>query len=206
MAQTQITDKNLAMSGTMPAWDGSALTSLSAANITGTLPAIDGSALTNLPAGGITEADMWRLTADFSGNATPISTNLARVGSTDFSVLGSGMSQVNGVFSFPSTGHWKIEYHCYITSTVHSQTSGGNIRTSQDGGSSFHYTTQSRSGIYDMSPSFPSEANSFATCIFDVTNVTTHKVDFVFGSGQGLEVCKGHGAFSWTYMVFIKLA
>ena len=40
------------LSGSLPAIDGSNLTSIPAANLTGSLPAIDGSALTNLPAGG----------------------------------------------------------------------------------------------------------------------------------------------------------
>jgi len=51
----KVSDKMLADTGTMPAWDGSALTSLAAGNMTagGAFPAIDGSALTNLPAGGV---------------------------------------------------------------------------------------------------------------------------------------------------------
>ena len=44
-----ITAAMLAASGTLPAWNGSALTNLDAANLTGALPAIDGSALTNQP-------------------------------------------------------------------------------------------------------------------------------------------------------------
>jgi hypothetical protein len=44
-----ITAAKLAGSGTIPAWNGSALTVLDAADLTGALPAIDGSALTNQP-------------------------------------------------------------------------------------------------------------------------------------------------------------
>ena len=43
-----ITAAKLASSGTMPAWNASALTNLTAGNLTGTLPALDGSALTGL--------------------------------------------------------------------------------------------------------------------------------------------------------------
>ena len=167
-----------------------------ASKLTGALPAVDGSALTNLPAGGITEADMWRVTADFSGNASPISTNLARVG-TDFAVLGTGMSHVNGIFSFPSVGHWKIEYHMWMTSMNHSQGNGGYIRTSQNAGASWHWTNASRSGIYKFSAAYPSEGMSFATCIFNVTDIAQARVSFIFGAGQGLEVCK---AVSYTHL------
>ena len=55
MSMQKVSDKMLADTGTMPAWDGSALTSLSADNMTagGAFPAIDGSALTNLPTSSI---------------------------------------------------------------------------------------------------------------------------------------------------------
>ena len=43
-----ITAAKLASSGTMPAWNGSALTNLTTGNLTGTLPALDGSSLTGL--------------------------------------------------------------------------------------------------------------------------------------------------------------
>ena len=44
-----ITTASFAASDTMPAWNGSALTNLTAGNLTGTLPALDGSALTDVP-------------------------------------------------------------------------------------------------------------------------------------------------------------
>jgi hypothetical protein len=44
-----ITTASFAASDTMPAWNGSALTNLTAGNLTGALPALDGSALTDIP-------------------------------------------------------------------------------------------------------------------------------------------------------------
>jgi len=54
MGMTKVTDSMLEDTGTMPAWDGSALTNLSAGNMVagGAFPAIDGSALTGISAGG----------------------------------------------------------------------------------------------------------------------------------------------------------
>jgi len=51
----KVSDKMLADTGTMPAWDGSALTSLAAGNMTagGAFPAIDGSALTGISTGNV---------------------------------------------------------------------------------------------------------------------------------------------------------
>ena len=58
--------------------------------------------------GGITEADQWRLNSDLTGDQNPIASNLERVDTDGFSVLGTGMSQSSGIFTFPSTGYWDI--------------------------------------------------------------------------------------------------
>ena len=83
---------------------------VAASKLTGALPAIDGSSLTNLPAGGITEADTWRVSTSFSGDATPIATNLSRSNHSGEELLGTGMTQSSGVFTFPSTGFWLVTF------------------------------------------------------------------------------------------------
>ena len=57
---------------------------------------------------GITEADQWRLTADFTGNADPITSNLERNDTTGSGYFGTGMTESSGIFTFPSTGYWLI--------------------------------------------------------------------------------------------------
>ena len=57
---------------------------------------------------GISEADVWRLTAGNTGDQTPISANWARNNEAGTSLLGTGMSESSGVFTFPSTGHWFV--------------------------------------------------------------------------------------------------
>jgi hypothetical protein len=67
------------------------------------------------PLGGITEADQWRLTAQASGDQTPISSNLERADTDGFGYIGTGMSQSSGIFTFPSTGVWKIEFDTHFS-------------------------------------------------------------------------------------------
>jgi hypothetical protein len=63
-------------------------------------------------AGGNTHASMWRVTADFTGIAEPITSNLAEVNSpAGFGVLGASMTQSSGIFTFPATGYWHILYN-----------------------------------------------------------------------------------------------
>ena len=57
---------------------------------------------------GITEYDEWVITSSFTGDADPIASNWAR--NSTFTKLGTGMSQSSGIFTFPSTGIWKMEF------------------------------------------------------------------------------------------------
>ena len=61
-------------------------------------------------AGGINMYDMWRLTADATGNHEPISSNLERVDTASQSYIGSAMTQSSGIFTFPSTGIYLVTF------------------------------------------------------------------------------------------------
>jgi len=60
------------------------------------------------PAGGITDADQWRITADFTGSADPVTSNWERTDYTGFAKIGDGMTESSGVFTFPATGVWLV--------------------------------------------------------------------------------------------------
>ena len=74
----------------------------------GTLKRVDYS---YIKGGGITEADQWRVTSNFQGDADPLSANLERVDTGGWGKLGTGMSVSSGTWTFPSTGIWKIEFN-----------------------------------------------------------------------------------------------
>ena len=82
--------------------DGTVLTSTGA----GAVPAFE--AVAGGGGSGLTEADSWILTTPFTGDASPIATNLAQTSSTGFGCLGTGMSESSGIFTFPSTGYWAV--------------------------------------------------------------------------------------------------
>ena len=58
--------------------------------------------------GGLTIADQWRLTTNFSGTQSPITSNLERVDDPNQATLGSAMTESSGVFTFPETGYYWI--------------------------------------------------------------------------------------------------
>ena len=69
---------------------------------------------------GVTEADQWRVTANFTnasnGVDEDITSNWERADTHSFNLTGTGMTESSGVFSFPSTGKYYVEFKlifCY---------------------------------------------------------------------------------------------
>ena len=172
-------------------------TSIDATKLSGALPAIDGSALTGV---GITEADQWRLTADFAGSANPIASNLERVDTTGFGKLGTGMTQSSGVFTFPSTGIWKIEAKgSFECSTI----SNYNII--------YIWTTINNSTFLEAdngrgnTPSGSTYTDGHCSFIFDVTDTSTHKVRFRSLSHDTASITRGDSNRNETCFTFVRL-
>ena len=186
------------------AGNGASLTSLPAANLTGTLPAISGANLTGISAG-ITMVDNWYITSSFSvpsGEST-ITSNWQRGTSAQFGSIGSAMTQSSGVFTFPSTGI----YYCsinggFLRGTGYRRYIGWTIKTTTDNSTYTHYVIN-----YD---SISGETNSnisaavSATCVFDVTNTSTHKMTFqtdASDSGAGVTGVNGR----YANVLFMRL-
>ena len=68
---------------------------------------------------GISEADQYRITSGFTqgGSQSIISSNWERADSDGFGVKGTGLTESSGVFTFPSTGYWKIDVGMIGTSS-----------------------------------------------------------------------------------------
>ena len=67
-----------------------------------------GTFTSSLPNTGITQADQFRLTANLTSNADPISSNLERSDDPSFAKIGTGMSVSSGIYTFPTTGLYLI--------------------------------------------------------------------------------------------------
>ena len=66
---------------------------------------------------GITEADMWRVSANFansSNGANEVLTSNWERADTDFAKIGTGLSESSGVFTFPSTGVYLVQVNAYF--------------------------------------------------------------------------------------------
>ena len=157
--------------------DGSALTSINAAQLVGVCT----SGLTKTGGfGGITDADQWYLTSTFTGNTDPVQNNLSRF--TSAGNLGSAMTVSSGIWTFPSTGFWRIDVKAQAKRASGYQNAYAQWRTilSTDNFSSSFVGAIADTGYFDnYSAGTDRYQGGFSAVIFDVTNVSTHKLKFL---------------------------
>ena len=213
-ATLDISASTLTPPATMPASSGVNLTALNASNLgSGTVPTIrlgtgtasastflTGAQTYDTPAGGLTTASQWRLTADFTGNAAPIASNLEEVDApVGFGVLGSSMTESSGIFTFPSTGYWRIDYQQANDPSV---VSGGSLSifTTTNDSTYVAASVGYWNGYYDQN-------GAQTSYIMDVTDTTTHKVRFHvnWNYAPTSQTTRGDTNFNETYMTFVKL-
>jgi len=163
-------------------------------NIVGTLQN-DGSGLVS----GITEFDQWRLTAAATGNSNPISSNLERSDTPTAAYIGTGMSESSGIFTFPSTGIWKIET---VFLFYKSSSGGGNMY-------GYGQVTTDNSSYTDIIEAVKLELgggiSAYGSMIFDVTNTSTHKVRFRTNFANSGDQVQGNTARNLTYFTFTRI-
>jgi len=156
---------------------------------------------------GITEADQWRVTADFSGSTNPIAANWERVDSKLSGYLGTGMSESSGYWTFPSTGFWIVDAYSDLNLTSGSTTwASVSIKATEDADSGATYT-----GIATTTTSFADgSTGNYETVhnivLLDVTDTANDKFYMGFGSGNASVTCKGSTDDSMTGMNFFRLA
>ena len=166
-------------------------------NVAGTLQS-GGSAITQ----GIKEADQWRVTANtaISGASSVVTSNWERA-DNNFGLIGTGMTESSGIFTFPQTGIYKIDWKVMATSTSGAADyTGGDIQYSTDnfsGSTNIAAAYNSMGGTSDY-------AGADMTFIFDVTNTSTHKVRFRFIS-NGTVNFEGNTDRNWQVATFIRL-
>ena len=155
--------------------------------------------------GGITHASVWNLTADTSGSVDPM-TSWSEYGTP----LGASMTISSGIFTFPSTGWWRI--------SLDTRASGGSAAS--------HYNTEIKvSTDYTSGPtwvdevsggshSHPSSASPLNTSqnlveyILDVTSTTDVKVATSMGisAGSGAVINGGTSPPRNTTLLFVRYA
>ena len=167
----------------------------------GTLRKTAASRLKTYIGGGITNAQQWRVTTTFTGNADPITANWEEADTYGYGRLGTTMASSSGVFTFPSTGFW------YIQTTI----------THIEGSSELQYgvakinATTNNSSYNDIAVSYNSVKvdggyqTTTASAVMDITNTSTHKVSLSSNANHSSTSTMGDSNLNRTYVTFIRL-
>ena len=154
-------------------------------------------------AGGITVADVWRYTASTGGASGDITSNLERADDASSGILGSGMTESSGIFSFPSTGIYML-----------SMTVGFNFVNQADNNANVVANVTINNSDYDAvaiafagsnSSSNNSRFTNPAQALIDVTNTSNVKVKFTAASFDSQSYLEGSTTQNDTSFMFIRL-
>ena len=151
---------------------------------------------------GITQADQWRVTSSFDSYATDVTSNWER-NDTDFALIGSGMTESSGIFTFPATGIYKIEWvpsSFRMPSGATLKEIGGYIYTTTDN-SSYNIRAKVKNSI---STDNYASSTVYMNIIFDVTNTSTHKVKFGVFAEDTMR-WEGQSGYNMTFATFTRL-
>ena len=145
---------------------------------------------------GITEADQWRLTANITTNENPISANLERVDNTGAGYLGTGMSVASGVWTFPSTGLWRVEANMVAGVGASDVQTVLHIR---------QYISAVATDVVNVTVGSNSDYDSASGCfLYNVTDTATHQITFRTSSMVGTTIF-GDTDLNYTYFTFTRL-
>ena len=153
--------------------------------------------------GGITEADMHRITTDFTGSVQPITANWERCDEDTFAKIGTGMSVSSGIWTFPVTGLYQVVWICTwklandVTRHCYSELITTNNNSS--------YTERGTGWTHINDESGNSYASSTVSAFVNVSNVSNQKVKLGVNVDNSSTTCMGSSTSNRTYVSFIRL-
>jgi len=152
--------------------------------------------------GGITEADQFRLTTSFTGDASPLSSNLERVDTGGWDKLGTGMSVSSGIFTFPSTGIWLVKFRVNTVYNGENRYCTAAIQVTTDN-SSYANIASGEQGIQSSSGNV--YGNTLVETLIDCTDTSNVKVKFYIDNEDDSTTVNGSSTVTYTNMMFIRL-
>ena len=187
IATAQIADDAVTLAKMAPGTDGNIISYDASGNPVAVATGSAGQILTSAGAGapptfatpavgGITEADQWRITADSNQNtAGDITSNWERNDSAGATYIGTGLSQSSGIFSFPSTGKYLINFQF----AIHMHGGDSNVELILKVTTNNSSYSNAVIGLAGNGGSSDNTRGSMANShIFDVTNTTNCKFKF----------------------------
>ena len=194
-AITMSSNGNFGITGIMTASSFSG--SLAASNLTGALPAISGASLTGIAAG-ITMANSWNCSSWFNYQST---TDITSWSEDTTGKIGTGMSNSSGIFTFPSTGIYRVRFSqsSYNIGAAEVRYVGAFVNWSTNSGGSYTILREQYGHI--------NNDNACTTTVvtsnyLDVTDTSTTRIKFSVAAEVNSTL---NGGSYGTFVEFIRL-
>ena len=151
-----------------------------AQGVTGTLPTSNYTA-------GITMADSWRLNSTEEYGSSGVYTfdaNWERADDSSFELIGSGLTESSGIFSFQQTGKFLINFFLTVQrrSGANSDYNGMSCLISSDSGSNYDPIATAFTKSRDTDNAY---SHASASCICDITNTSTFRMKWESETSNG---------------------
>lgn len=153
-----------------------------------------------LNSGLVTQADIWRLTASKTADNTVINANLQRANDASSGLLGAGVTESGGIFTFPETGIYQVIVQAYF-----------GVATPPDNCLVITEATINNSSYDEVAYAAGSQtynagdSSGYSQCLIDVTDTANVKVRFVCSSFGTNNFLYGVPAVNATCFSFIRV-
>lgn len=152
---------------------------------------------------GITMVDEFRVHTSFTGNVDPVQ-NLERSDDATSGFIGTGMTESSGIFTFPQTGIYLVEFQINWFFAGDEREVIGNIDISTNSGVSYDQVALSRTHI-KQAEGTNTHACCTASTTVDVTNASTFRCKGRTDTGGSNVYINGNSTATETYFRFIRL-
>ena len=149
------------------------------------------------------ELDVWRVTDSFSSSDSTVTNDWDRDDTTPYTKPGTGMSESSGVFTFPSTGYWRVEFNGLSYSANDREYATGDIWVTPNSGTTWNIYSAGYSNINGVGGNNYYNTHH-ASLIVDVTNASTFQVKFRVRASASTS-WYGGASGNYTYAVFTRL-
>ena len=162
---------------------------------------------TGITANGITVADQWRLTAALGATADSdqvLTANFEQVDTGGQGTLGSAMTESSGIFTFPSTGFYLVDFGMYTYDNVDDYWCTAKIWVTTDNSSYAEIARGVTSITGDQGlGAYPGET-TYVNSLVDVTSTTNVKVKFSYETNATIYI-NGGSTYNLTFFNFTRL-
>ena len=159
-----------------------------ASNVTGTLPKANGGTGATSFTAGVTEADQWRMNSSLTLSSQQDMNYAWERSDTFFDKIGTGLTESSGVFTFPSTGIYKIDYHGNFRDNAGDRGVIMQLYVSSNSGGAYTFSASIEMNLSDIGGSSNTTTGGGKCCIIDVTDASTFRFKFNVGGSSGQDI------------------